>query len=66
MIKILLFLAICTLCGCVETPHVKGKTYVDVGSSVKEVEIKGHSYLLYDAYNKGNIIHAEHCQCKNK
>ena len=51
MKKILLIFAICTVCGC-ETQQVK------------EVEIKGHIYLIFDGYHKGNIIHAEHCPCK--
>lgn len=24
----------------------------------------GHKYIIYDGYRSGNIIHAEHCQCK--
>lgn len=28
------------------------------------VEIEGHIYLIFHGYNKGGIIHAEHCPCK--
>ena len=58
-------LAICTVCSC-ETPQVKDRQIVSSGGDeVKEVEFKGHHYLIYDGYNSGNIIHAEHCPCKN-
>ena len=26
--------------------------------------LHGHSYIIYDGYRSGNIIHAEHCKCK--
>lgn len=29
-------------------------------------EIEGHLYIIYDGYNCGSIIHAEHCPCKMK
>lgn len=64
MKKILLLFAICTMCGC-ETPQVKDSQIVSSGGDiVKEVEIKGHIYLIFDGYYKGNIIHAEHCPCR--
>lgn len=65
MKKILFLFAICTVCGC-ERPQVKDKQTVSSGenNNVKEVEIKGHIYLIFNEYNKGNIIHAEHCPCK--
>ena len=67
MKKILLLFAICTVCGCVDTPHVKETVYVDsVAGNVKEVEVKGHIYLIYDSYHAGNIIHAEHCPCRKQ
>ena len=66
MKKILLLFAICTVCSC-ETPQVKHKLIVSsVGDQVKEVEIKGHIYLIYDSYHAGNIIHAEHCPCRKQ
>ena len=64
MKKILLLFAICTVCSC-EKPQVKHKLIVSsVGDQVKEVEIKGHIYLIFDGCYKGNTIHAEHCPCK--
>ncbi len=66
MKKILLLFAICTVCGC-ESPQVKEKQTVSKTrweDKVHEVEVKGHIYLIFNGYNKGNIIHAEHCPCK--
>ena len=61
-----LMLAICAVCSCCDTPQVKDSQIVSSGGDiVKEVEIKGHIYLIFDGYYKGNIIHAEHCPCKN-
>ena len=62
MKKILLLFAICTVCSCVDTPHVKEEVYGN--GSVIEVEVKGHIYLIYDGKYKGSIIHAEHCPCR--
>jgi len=62
MKKIFLLFAICTVCGC-ETAQVKDRQVVSSGK-VTEVELKGHRYLIYDGYNSGNIIHAEHCPCR--
>ena len=70
MKKILFLFAICTVCGC-ERPQVKDKQAVNqtvsktgFGEGVREVEIKGHIFLIFEGVNKGNIIHAEHCPCK--
>lgn len=64
MKKILLLFAICTVCSC-DTPQVKDSQIVSSGGDiVKEVEIKGHIYLIFYGYYKGNIIHAEHCPCR--
>ena len=64
MKKNVLIVTICTVCGC-ETPQVKDRQMVSSGGDqVKEVEIKGHLYLIFDGHYKGNIIHAEHCPFK--
>lgn len=68
---ILLMLASLAIVSC-DSPRVKGRQNVNDGQTVssggnndvKEVEIKGHIYLIFNGYNKGNIIHAEHCPCK--
>lgn len=67
MRKLLLLFVICTVCGC-ERPQVKDKQTVsktEFGEGIREVEIKGHIYLIFEGVYKGNIIHAEHCPCKN-
>lgn len=77
MKKILLLFAICTICSCTSTDaeikalqenldSVKNSRTRDrIYSDIKEVEVKGHIYLIFDGYHAGNIIHAEHCPCKN-
>jgi len=69
---IFLMLTVLTIVSC-DTPQVKDKQTVnqivsktEFGEGVREVEIKGHIYLIFEGVNKGNIIHAEHCPCKNK
>ena len=77
MKKILLLFAICTICSCTSTDaeikalqenldSVKNSRTRDrIYSNIKEVEVKDHIYLIFDGYYAGNIIHAEHCPCKN-
>ena len=73
MKKVLLLFAICSVCSCTgtnseeEMPQEK-RDSIRVLSHVEEVEIKGHIYLIFEGgdYKGGNIIHAEHCPCKNK
>lgn len=78
MKKILLLLfAICTIYSCERTDvdikalqekvdSVKiSRTNDRIYSNIKEAEVKGHIYLIFDGYYSGNIIHAEHCPCKN-
>lgn len=70
MKKVLLLFAICTICSCAGRTNAEKKAYYEkldsdrICSSIKEVEIKGHIYLVYNGYHEGNIIHAEHCPCK--
>jgi len=74
MKKILLLFAICTICSCARTDTEK-KTfheYLDsieenrrIINHIKEVNIQGHIYLIFDGFHEGHIIHAEHCPCKN-
>ena len=73
MKKVLLLFAICSVCSCTgtnseeEMPQEK-RDSIRVLSHVEEVEIKGHIYLIFEGgdYKGVNIIHAEHCPCKNK
>lgn len=76
MKKILLLFAICTICSCAGTEAEKKELYEKIDSiknirandrvyyCIKEVEVKGHIYIIFDGYYGGNIIHAEHCPCK--
>lgn len=76
MKKILLLFAICTICSCTRTDvetkallvnldSIKNtRTNNSIDNCIKEVNVKGHIYLIYDGYHEGNIIHAEHCPCK--
>lgn len=48
-----------------EEANVKKKVYVDKWTSLEEVEFEGHLYIIWRGHSKGNIIHAEHCPCKN-
>ena len=64
---IVLILSTLAIVSC-DTPRAKDKQTVSepgFGERVHEVEVKGHTYLIYDGVYKGNIIHAEHCPCKN-
>ena len=73
MKKILLLFAICTICSCTSTDaeikavHKKLDNVENerIYSDIEEVKIKGHIYLIFNGIYKGNIIHAEHCPCKN-
>ena len=77
MKKILLLFVIWAICSCTSTDaEIKAlqekvdsveisRTNDRIYSSIKEVEVKGHVYLIFDGYYSGNIIHAEHCPCKN-
>ena len=40
--------------------------YKSTDTVLSTVEIEGHLYIIYDGYNCGAIIHAEHCHCKMK
>lgn len=70
MKKILICLAtICCCVGCTEKRHTI-TTELDhyrlsSNHDIIEIEIKGHSYLVWLEANRGGITHAEHCQCKN-
>ena len=74
MKKILICLATICCCGCstIETEKVKTtkttkiKYYRNDNSFIYSIEIEGHLYIVFDGCRKGGIIHAEHCQCKNK
>lgn len=53
--------------GCAPSGVPKSKTVGRFdsgfeGVSVHEIDIKGHTYLLY----RETVIHAEHCQCKTQ
>ena len=39
-----------------ESSNANYNIYVDT--------IRGHEYIIYHGYNKGNIIHSESCPCK--
>ena len=51
------------LAGCDEPKgvekHIATPSYI-----VRTVEVKGHEYIIFDGYCKGNIIHSEICPCK--
>ena len=53
------------LSGCDEPPgaekHIDSLSY-----TVLTVEVKGHEYIIFDGYRKGNIIHSESCPCKKE
>ncbi len=51
--------------GCGENPAVK-KEISTLGYDVQTVEVKGHEYIIYSSCYKGNIIHSESCQCKER
>lgn len=53
-----LILAVCDEPQGVEK-HISTPSYV-----VRTVEVKGHEYIIFDGYYKGNIIHSESCPCK--
>lgn len=70
---ILLVAICCCACSSVETKTTrttettKIKYYRnDLAGSIYSVEVEGHLYLTFSASHVGGIIHAEHCQCKNK
>jgi hypothetical protein len=66
MKKILLLFAICTICSCARTDAEIKAVHKKLNSAdIEEVKIKGHIYLIFNGIYKGNIIHAEHCPCKN-
>lgn len=33
--------------------------------SIHKINYEGHSYLIYDRYQRGGICHDENCECKN-
>ena len=53
------------LSGCDEPPgaekHIDSLSY-----TVLTVEVKGHEYIIFDGYRKGNIIHSESCPCRKE
>lgn len=74
MKKILIFFVIILCLGCSNVD--KEKSNIDSVTAVKSInfdgvnevyliEIEGHQYIIYNGINKGGIIHAEHCPCKN-
>lgn len=74
MKNILIFFVIILCLGCSNVD--KEKTNVDDATAVKSIyldrvnevyliEIEGHQYIFFNGLNKGGIIHAEHCPCKN-
>ena len=74
MKNILIFFVIILCLGCCNVD--KEKSNVDDATAVKSinlgqvnnvylVEIEGHQYIIFNGLNKGGVIHAEHCPCKN-
>ena len=61
--RYLIVIAALFVTGCDEPPgsekHIKTSSY-----TVRTVEVKGHEYIIFDGYCKGNVIHSESCQCK--
>lgn len=75
MKRFLILLATICCCGCssiekkVTTTNeiVKIRYYKsDMGACIYTIEIENHKYIVYSGNHGGGIIHAEHCQCKNK
>lgn len=51
--------------------HVEEMTVMNVDSrnitgNMKELSYSGHKYLIVERSSTTSIIHAEHCQCKEK
>ena len=72
MKKLLILLAAICCCGCSGIEQKRTNTpvlnhYRDCAMhDIIEIEIKGHSYLVWLEANRGGITHAEHCPCKMK
>lgn len=62
MKKVILLLSVFVLCGCYSEEPKKRN-----GTNALFIEtVEGHDYVIYDGYNKGGIVHAESCPCKQK
>ena len=47
--------------------NVVEKVYLNTSSTkIYTVNIEGHTYLALKGLHGESIIHAEHCECKNK
>ena len=75
MKKILILLAAICFCSCdvtetdrtIHNDNVPVKYYrLDNTGRVYTIEIEGHIYIVTGSCSGGGIIHAEHCECKNK
>ena len=78
MKKLLFFLAT-TICfvGCnspieknisiSDEPAIMKYYKCDMAGTIYTIEIEGHKYIVLSGGSyRGEIIHAEHCNCKNK
>lgn len=60
MKKHLLLTSAFLLLGCKDkAPESRNGT-----NAIYVEEVRGHEYVIYDGYNKGGIVHAESCPCK--
>lgn len=65
MKKLLLLTSVLLVAGCGE--YKEPETRFGYGANeVFVVNVKGHDYVIFDGYNKGGIVHAESCPCKQK
>lgn len=60
MKKLLLLTSFFLVLGCYDkAPENRNGT-----NSIFIETVRGHDYIIYDGYNKGGIVHAESCPCK--
>ena len=61
--RYLIIVAMLAVAGCEQPQGVETKINTP-GYIVRTVSIKGHEYIIFDGFYKGNIIHSESCPCK--
>ena len=61
--RYLIIVAALAVAGCDEPQGVE-RHIQTVDYAVRTVEVKGHEYIIFSGYYKGNIIHSESCPCK--
>lgn len=62
--KIYLLLLPLLLVGCEVDGSEENSKMISPMDEIYTVEFEGHKYVIYEGYDKGGIVHAESCPCK--